>query len=78
MLYAEITISGELANEIFNSKTFSFTLSDGEPGNQMKVESATLLVNSGPVPTPAPAAIWLFGSGLIGLVGVRRRLRKKN
>ncbi|MCP4503572.1 MAG: VPLPA-CTERM sorting domain-containing protein, partial [Deltaproteobacteria bacterium] len=25
---------------------------------------------------PAPAAIWLFGSGLIGLIGVARR--KKN
>jgi hypothetical protein len=26
-------------------------------------------------PTPIPAAVWLFGSGLLGLIGVRRRAR---
>ncbi|NNJ94548.1 MAG: VPLPA-CTERM sorting domain-containing protein, partial [Halobacteria archaeon] len=24
-------------------------------------------------PVPVPAAVWLFGSGLLGLVGVARR-----
>jgi len=27
-------------------------------------------------PTPVPAAVWLLGSGLIGLVGARRKLKK--
>ena len=27
-------------------------------------------------PVPVPAAVWLFGSGLIGLVGVARRKRR--
>ena len=27
-------------------------------------------------PIPVPAAVWLFGSGLLGLVGVARRRRK--
>ena len=27
-------------------------------------------------PIPIPAAAWLFGSGLLGLVGVARRRRK--
>lgn len=31
---------------------------------------------AGDIPTPAPAALWLLGSGLMGLVGLRRRFRK--
>ena len=31
---------------------------------------------SGPAPVPVPAAVWLMGSGLIGLVGVARRRRR--
>jgi len=27
-------------------------------------------------PTPIPGAIWLMGSGLLGLVGIRRKIRK--
>ncbi len=29
----------------------------------------------GPSPVPVPAAVWLFGSGLLGLVGIARRRR---
>jgi hypothetical protein len=29
-----------------------------------------------PNPTPIPAAVWLFGTGLIGLVGIRRKFKK--
>ncbi len=33
-------------------------------------------VHSGDVSTvPVPAAVWLFGSGLLGLIGVARRKR---
>jgi T5SS/PEP-CTERM-associated repeat protein len=32
---------------------------------------------SGTAPVPIPAAVWLLGSGLAGLVGMRRRLFKK-
>ena len=28
------------------------------------------------VPAPIPAAVWLLGSGLIGLVVIRRRMKK--
>ena len=30
-------------------------------------------IDCGPPPVPVPAAVWLFGSGLLGLVGVARR-----
>ena len=33
--------------------------------------------SGGTSPVPVPAAVWLFGSGLIGLVGVARRRTKK-
>ena len=32
----------------------------------------TLIAKAGPV-VPVPAAVWLFGSGLIGLIGIARR-----
>ena len=31
------------------------------------------IVTAGAPPIPVPAAVWLFGSGLLGLVGVARR-----
>ncbi len=31
-------------------------------------------VPNSPSPVPIPAAVWLLGSGLIGLVGMRRRI----
>lgn len=35
--------------------------------------AATAVANLGPAPVPVPAAVWLFGSGLLGLVGIARR-----
>lgn len=35
--------------------------------------SGVLLSRVSPVPVPVPAAIWLFGSGLLALIGVVRR-----
>ena len=35
--------------------------------------SNMIAVVGSPAPIPVPAAIWLFGSGLIGLVGIARR-----
>lgn len=33
--------------------------------------------NFAPTPVPAPAAAWLFGSGLIGLLGLGRKRKKR-
>lgn len=43
-------------------------------GTNLTLSSAGVLsVSSGTITTPLPAAVWLFGSGLLGLVGVGRR-----
>ncbi len=34
-----------------------------------------LALVSGPHPTPIPGAIWLLGTGLVGLIGLRKRFR---
>ena len=34
-----------------------------------------MIVKVSYVPTPIPAAVWLLGTGLLGLVGIRRRNR---
>ncbi len=41
------------------------------PGGAIFLDSASLTVSSAVI--PVPAAVWLFGSGLLGLVGVARR-----
>ena len=34
--------------------------------------------NVGAVPIPIPAAVWLFGYGLVGLIGYARKSEKSN
>ena len=57
--------------DIFNSAFGDWQ--DGQPAAQPVLgvifEGATVNVNA----VPVPAAAWLFGSGLIGLVGIARR-----
>ena len=47
--------------------TLSSTLTTTTPGATLDVYQTVI---------PIPAAIWLFGSGLIGLIGVARRKQK--
>jgi hypothetical protein len=49
-------------------------------GNVTAGPAATAATDWGPAPAPVPipAAAWLFGSGLIGLVGVARRRKGSN
>jgi len=47
-----------------NSGSYTWTWANGSA-------SDSLIVNVGPV--PVPPALWLFGSGLLGLVGMARR-----
>ncbi len=57
------------------TSSFSLFLSSDGPG------ASPLLTSNGEVveqdtPTPIPAAAWLLGSGLMGLVGLRRKIMK--
>lgn len=45
---------------------------DGQAGNLNYVRQDQLVVTA----TPVPAAAWLLGSGLLGLVGIRRRFNQ--
>ena len=49
-------------------------LNEGDPGEQYQINSLAI---SSPALVPIPPALWLFGSGLLGLVGIARR-RKTN
>ena len=53
------------------------------PGSQSRVENrnagGTLVMRAGNLQTPAvpiPSAVWLLGSGLLGMIGIRRKFTK--
>jgi hypothetical protein len=58
-----------IGNELFiNDESLSF--------NPTTFARINLVVEGGPTTVPVPTAIWLFGSGLIGLVGMKRKSSK--
>ena len=63
------SIFGLAFDDASQSGSFAFTLMDGE------FNTITGIVDSigAASAVPVPAAVWLFGSGLLGLVGIARR-----
>lgn len=73
---------------IFDTGTFSYTYRysrdagaswtladlDGAPGIDVNMFGTAYVYN--PSPTPIPSALWLLGSGLIGIVGGRKKFKK--
>jgi hypothetical protein len=60
-----------------------FNLSDFDSGESLFVQAAanstgfaSITNLSVAAPVPVPAAVWLLGSGLVGLIGLNRRRRK--
>jgi hypothetical protein len=62
----DITIPGVTSASTLSHVVFQFGTDDGH-------NLITGVVSS---PVPIPGAVWLLGSGLIGLAGIRRRFRK--
>lgn len=61
------------ANGIYSLTAFSV----GPGAYFWHMDEATLSTNQKPAKTPLPAAVWLFGSGLVGLVGLKKRKKLK-
>ena len=53
--------------------TFSVNLANGDAGT---FDFRTYATTSATAAVPIPGAIWLLGTGLVGLVGIRRRQSK--
>ena len=57
--------------ELDSSKAYFFNIETYDPNT-----TGEWMVEIAPVHTPLPAAVWLLGSGFVGLVGARRKLKK--
>jgi len=69
---AQVTCGVDCGDGDTYTLIYSATVPDGDPsnfGNTQYLLSLTGTVSA----VPVPAAVWLFGSGLIGLAGVARR-----
>jgi len=54
------------------------TLTGNDVASDNFYDNVTWQQTSSVNPVPVPAAVWLFGSGLVGLVGVARRRKSKS
>lgn len=48
-------------------------IGDPYPSHSVNIDITEMTITDHPPPVPVPAAIWLFGSGLLGLIHVARR-----
>ena len=65
----------DLANVIANPKDFYVNLHNADfPNGAIRGQIGDPL----PAPVPLPAAMWLFGPGLLGLLGIAARKRRRD
>ena len=75
-LFPELQSFSYWSGTAFNtSAAYPFNFSVGSQGSSQKSSGLyTWAVHAGNVsPIPIPAAVWLFSSGIIGLIGISRR-----
>jgi hypothetical protein len=60
---------GTISGNGFDATSTSWTLSANDTGNSYSMTITATAV-------PIPAAVWLLGSGLLGLIGIARRRRE--
>ena len=67
------------SGDLMAGAKFTVFFSDGSSGSALLANTCGLTCSTITVstvaPVPVPAAVWLFGSGLLGLAGVARRKR---
>ena len=69
----EMVVSGELG-EVTELVQEAFPGTWNNPdGDPIDVTFVNPEIRIGVAPIPVPAAVWLFGSGLLGLIGIARR-----
>jgi hypothetical protein len=66
-----VTLYGVTGNGSGSGTTTAFSL--GSAVFSLANDTLTFTGNGGNTPVPLPAAVWLLGSGLLGLAGVGRR-----
>ncbi len=72
---ADLSYTGGSLQGGLTSGRIEGAISNAIPGvsNTVPFTADTVTAKVGPVVVPVPAAVWLFGSGLIGLVSLARR-----
>ncbi|MES9903302.1 MAG: proprotein convertase P-domain-containing protein [Sedimenticola sp.] len=58
------------------SGTWKLSFSDAAAGDPLGLNGWELVITTDVAAVPVPAAAWLFGSALLGLVGLRRKAKK--
>lgn len=64
----ESFLNGDLSKEAINYILFALEPTVTSPMAMLGIESVEVSA------TPIPGAVWLLGSGLVGLVGIRRKM----